>query len=223
VLNIIHFVIVLEQIKTLVGRLARELRDYTIVRREHLRNKVNKSVKTIKNMKQYTAIIAAVAAIGLWSNAKADDIITIPGTVGSYSITVDSSWTFAAGEYTYSYQITPNNGATYDEASIYFNTGLAAIFNETGTAQGGSTLTPTMPTPPYDANYHWSAEQTGVESVSFESPIGPTTGYFGAQDNTTYPETWGVFVPHVPDGGLTLSLLGGSLLALQVCRRKLLS
>ena len=60
--------------------------------------------------------------------------------------------------------------------------------------------------------------------MSFESPLAPTTGSVGAQDTTTFPETYGVFVPTVvPDGGLTVALLGGALFGLQMFRRKMVS
>jgi hypothetical protein len=170
---------------------------------------VKLSRKKDKNMKKYSAIIAAVAAIALCSNAKAN-VITIPGTTGG-SLQITSTYTLSAGEYTYTYVVAPGTGSQYDEVSVFFPTALAAIINETGTAQAGTTLTPTLPTPPYDVNYHWSAEQSGSETVSFQSPYAPVVGSIGAQDTTTYPETSGVWVPNVPsvpDGGLTLAMIG---------------
>jgi hypothetical protein len=73
-------------------------------------------------------------------------------------------------------------------------------------------------------DWSWSGtQQTGTDTVSFESPIPPVLGSAGALDGTAYAETYGVWTPNVPDGGLTVALLGGALFGLQMFRRKMVS
>ena len=177
-------------------------------------------------MKKYTAIIAAVAAMALCLTAKANTV-TLPGTgVGSaYSLQVVSTTSVpVSGQYTYTYVVSPlATGSQYDEVSIYFPTALAGVNTETETANGGGTASATSPIPSYDVNFRWSLEQGVANTVTFQSPLRPVLGSAGALDNTAYAETFGVWVPNVPDGGLTVALLGGALVGLQMLRRKLVS
>ena len=177
-------------------------------------------------MKRHSVIIAAIAALALCSTAKANTI-TLPGTgTGSgYSLQVVSTTSGpVSGQYTYTYVVSPlAAGSQYDEVSIYFPTALAGVNTLTATANGGGTAGATSPIPSYDVNFRWSLEQGVANTVTFQSPLRPVLGSVGALDSTAYAETYGVWVPNVPDGGLTVALLGGALVGLQLFRRKLVS
>jgi hypothetical protein len=191
---------------------------------------IENSVKSNNIMKKYTAILAAVAAIGLCSTANAivypNDTVTLPGTgLGSaYSLQVVSSVSFAAGEYTYTYAVSPlAAGSQYEAFDVYFPTAGMGVFNNIWVSGGAGYVGSSISASHVD--WSWAGTlQSGTDTVSFESPIGPTTGSAGGLDGTAYAETFGVYVPGgVPDGGLTIALLGGALFGLQMFRRKMVS
>jgi hypothetical protein len=60
------------------------------------------------------------------------------------------------------------------------------------------------------------------DTFIFTSPLPPVVGTAAGLDDGAYVETSGsVLVPNIPDGGLTISLLGGTLLGLGALRRKI--
>jgi hypothetical protein len=67
--------------------------------------------------------------------------------------------------------------------------------------------------------------QSGSETFGFFSPLAPISGTALAQDGGSYfltPEySADTLVPGVPDGGLTVALLGGAMTAMSLIRRKM--
>ena len=189
-------------------------------------------------MKRYSAILAAVAALALCSTAKAitvgseTDVLTEP--IGSADLSVLSTVTLNAGVYTYSYQVTPGGvaGAEYTGFTVYFNTSLATPGSPSpATANSPANPTISVNITPNDINWNFggaAAQQTGVDTFSFTSTLPPTQGNAGGADTSSYggnpgDQTASVYVPNVPDGGLTVALLGGALFGLQMFRRKMVS
>jgi len=186
-------------------------------------------------MKNYTAILAAVAALALCSTAKAitypiSETDTLMGS-GGYNVTVVSTVNLSGSLYTYSYQATASGtaGGDYTGFTVYFNTTLASLASITpGNTSGPPSITVNTSTIDINWNYGGTgAAQTGPDTYSFTSTFPPGQGFGGAADTTSYGGNFGanqsgrVYVPNVPDGGLTVALLGGALVGLQMLRRKL--
>jgi hypothetical protein len=169
-----------------------------------------------------TATSAVLLATGfLCQTAKANltGDVTLYNNAGG-TFTVDSSATFDSVNnyyyYSYVYSGAPNNLASL---SVYFTTLTAGVV-----APGGGTAFNIYPG---DVNWTINDGLTS-DTLSFWSPLAPTLGNTEALDggswgNGTGGEQYGVVVPNtnVPDNGLTMSLLGGTLLGLGALRRKL--
>jgi hypothetical protein len=116
-------------------------------------------------------------------------------TFGSGSESITPLWTFSSGGETFSFNLSTITG--------YSVTGGDTVADLTGTGTltgtGGTTYTPTA----------------GTFSLSIDDVTGGASGQasfgFASSDSA------------VPDGGLTVALLGGSLIALQAFRRKIQS
>ena len=98
--------------------------------------------------------------------------------------------------------------------SVYFNTGGTA-----NTASSSGAINST------DVNWTFNPNLTS-KLVDFLSPDAPGLGYISAQDGGLWGgvpngDAWGVVVPGVPDGGMTMSMLGGALVGLGAIRRKI--
>jgi hypothetical protein len=187
-----------------------------------------KSGKRInKNMNKISKTILAVAAVGALSlTAKANLIDTITGsgsatpgsllTITSYTPTPigggydEYEYSFVVTKGTYTGLLTPVVGSF----SVNFMTGPFDVINVTGGQSSQIQM--------FDVNWQFNPETTtATVSVSFDALGHPVEGTAQAQDSTSYAATGYVWVPGVPDGGLTVALLGGSLVALQAFRRKL--
>ncbi len=162
-------------------------------------------------MKKYSAMLAAVAAVALCFSAQAITYspltVTITGVGGTSPgaiLDITSTVATITGGYDYSYAVTVPSipaGVTLGSVSVYFDTGLATVSTITGGT--GFDLNP--------GNVEWlfSPETpAGTYTLSFDSPDAPGYGQVGGYDTTSWPNTGGVYVPNVPDGGLTLAMVG---------------
>ena len=151
---------------------------------------------------------------------------TLQGTGPGDTILVTSTVSTTTGGYTYDYSLSvPAGGSTetgVDAYTVYSWSSLAGLgiadLNATSPFSGGVNTT----------HVSWSdglVDEPLTLDFNFFSPDAPTQGYSAALDDATYNATAGaVYVPTlpaVPDGGLTMTLLGGSLLGLGALRRKL--
>ena len=147
---------------------------------------------------------------------------------GGTSFVVDSTaLSLGGGNWSYTYDFTaPTTANPIDAFDVYFNTasaGTLSAFNGAHNVQAG------------DIQYLFPGGTTAgtAYTVSFDSTVAPIVGYSAAFDGGEWGtsggpggESYGVEVPNapppnVPDGGLTITLLGGSLMVLQALRRKL--
>ncbi len=181
-------------------------------------------------MKRKSTIVAASAGVllleGLCQTANANllpapqtynaTMTAISGAAIGDTFKLDSEYTVSGGVYTYYYEFTGADPAFngINELSVNFSV-LATAPNS---VTGGTSST--MATDDVSWNFSPAATSSGTWALSFQSPDGPTLGSASAEDGGTWTGS-GVVVPGVPDGGLTLSLLGGSLMGLQALRRKL--
>jgi len=174
-------------------------------------------------MKKYLGIIAAIAAIGLCLNAQANNITVNLSYGGGGTLQVVSlTPTQSGSQWTYTYQLTASGAALFDAFDVNF--AFSSVSQVIGTPSGGNTAPVITPGSPGDVRWNWSSEQSsasGMEAVSFVSTIPPGYGSVIALDGGGYPVVNGVNAPNVPDGGLTVALLGGALVGLQMLRRKL--
>ena len=152
--------------------------------------------------------------------------LTLDSTVGS-SPTVDWEITSEAlyltsgiykGDYEYIYEL-PSTSPGIDSFSVYGVT-PTGIVDVTGTGGFGGRS--------HATHVSWTTisgdDVSGAETLTFISPNAPTWGYASALDDNRRSylnngKDLGVVVPDapVPEGGLTVSLLGGVLLGLGVC------
>ena len=183
-------------------------------------------------MKKYTAVLAALAAImltlGLSQSALANNLsgsTTLYGTPGHF--TVSSTATLQTGgtynnDYKYDYQFNavPGGQGLISLTVYFYNLGNVDLTTGYGGGSTGGYL---------NGGVNWTFNNPGILSgeVWFYSPISPGFGGITAQDGGTWNSgsgnapAYGIVVPGVPDGGLTVALLGGALVGLQVLRRKL--
>ena len=162
------------------------------------------------------------------------DVATLKNSHTGKTITVDSSAVFGGGVWTYTYDLTGTHplsidGFTIDAAGDLGGAGIVIPAGPAGTGpsgpgifqgtQNGSEVT-------WDSTLlsNGKAGDLYVPLVfTFTSTQPPANGYGSALDGGAYDDTGNnnVVVPQVPDGGLTVSLLGGALLGLGALRRKL--
>jgi hypothetical protein len=189
-----------------------------------------------KTMKMKTAISMLAAGVCALSVHQAQatlidqDTVTLTASVGGahFSLTTTVTQATPTSEYLYDYSF--NSGSILIGAfsvngvgqNGFYVTGVNTILS----ANAGFTYNSTYLT---DGFVTWSGPTTtGSEDFSFLSPYAPIVGNAFAQDGHQYltaPAGSGnSYVPNppsVPDGGLTIALMGGSLLALAGLRRKL--
>jgi len=203
-------------------------------------------MKNMKNMKRQIGTVGALTSSALLlagvlsQTAQANTISPGPivlGTPGSsvmatpYGPVTDyltANWevTLSAGVYTYLYDVS-NPITDTDTVDSYIVT-VPSVDVIGGSAAGGTSATvgPTGVT--------WTFPPVGLGGtsalLSFKSLLPPVYGAANAADSAP-PSPWstlalgGTPVPvpgtlTVPDGGLTVALLGGSLIALQALNRK---
>jgi len=164
----------------------------------------------------------------------ATDVATLSASVGSGSFVLTTTVT----------QATPTSEYLYNYA---FNTGsiIVGAFTVNGVGQNGfdvtgvNTILSLNPGFSHNSTFltdgfiAWNGALTrGPEDFSFLSPYAPIAGNAFAQDGKQYltapAGSANSLVPNppapspsVPDGGLTIALMGGSLVALAGLRRKL--
>jgi hypothetical protein len=218
------------------------------VQREQLTNKVNNSVKTVKNMKKYTAITAAIAASALSFAAQATTVLT--GSIGFAGSANIGAQTWGPG-LTYVTVTSASINQTGNTASFSPLSGDTAIFNNpvslvvanySSLDNGWGKLMFTVIDGSGDT---WQFFDVATTASAFSSqlnqfgasgtgdviewspsaqPLGTSAvGYWNvdvSNEGASYTFGGTQYSP-VPDGGLTVALLGGSLIALQAFRRKL--
>jgi len=141
------------------------------------------------------------------------------------SFTIQSEVTaLGGGEYLYQYFSpspgTYNNVTGIDDFTVYFASAVtSSIFAENSPSPFSWGIS--------SGHVTWTAtgDTTASETFSFESPLPPTWGYANALDDGNWSDQnngldLGVLVPGVPDGGLTVALLGGALTAMVLVRSK---
>jgi hypothetical protein len=187
-----------------------------------------------QNMKTLlkTVLIACGAALTA-SVAQAvpnlSDVLTSPSGTPS-TFTVVSSVSAGSGIYTGDYQYTYTISASAPLANnftvedVYAAPISGSILVDGVTTTGGFTggYNPVVD------NVNWSQSGSGVASLdslsfTFDSPLPPTIGSAVADDGSSWNDngSTGVYVPNTPDGGMTMTLLGGAFLGLSALRRKL--
>jgi hypothetical protein len=159
-----------------------------------------------------------------------------PAALNSFDITSEALHLSAGtykGDYEYIYNLpamtatTPPVAISIDVFSVYLNgTQLIEAISGNNSWTGMENLTDVSWT-------HKTGDVSGDETLTFVSPDAPTWGTASAQDSYQWTDAGngldnGVVVPNftdpgspVPDGGLTVALLGGSFLVLGLIRRKL--
>ncbi|HUD46431.1 MAG TPA: hypothetical protein VMR33_06355 [Candidatus Baltobacteraceae bacterium] len=186
-------------------------------------------MKTQSTMLAATA--GAILVAGLCQTAQANLIGDTTLHNGGNTIVVDSSAVLQTsgpetGDYLYTYSFNDAIAAGLASYTVYFPTATAGVF---GVA--GATTDPITFDSINNGDVNWEFNNAGpytggAESVWFYSPLAPALGDTSGQDgglwgNGTGAVQFGVVVPNVPDGGMTMTLLGGSLMVLQALRRKL--
>lgn len=170
-------------------------------------------------MKKFLKTIGVLAGVSLVASvAQANTEVLENGGTG---LTVDVTST-VSGSYLYSYTVNPGTytGGINDFTVNVPSASLAGITGENaptgfnvGVVQNNDEV-------------NWigltSTDVSTPITFSFTSPLPPMLSFSGAQDDGSYsPISGSVWAPDVADGGMTMSLLGGTLLGLGALRRKL--
>jgi hypothetical protein len=138
------------------------------------------------------------------------------------SLSIKSSVTADGSDYLYTYVVTSTDaGEPTLDAFTVKKGNWAGIFAITAT--GGFTGAVSDGVLSYDTPTI-IGNVTGTETYSFESPYLPVQGTTYEQDSFSFGPS-AAYVPGtslpVPDGGLTVALLGGAMTAMTLIRRKL--
>jgi len=186
----------------------------------------------MKTLLKTIGIAAGVVAAASAAHANLNE--TLYNSV-SGELNVNSSATLSAGLWTYSYTITDVTPNTDGISGYTVNVPDAPALDIAVTpGPTGTSLSTGLPLaffgqvlPNSGGEVTWSTGgpddslSTGL-TFSFTSPFAPVQGTSGALDSGGYTADGGsVYIPSIPDGGMTMSLLGGSLLGLGALRRKL--
>ena len=176
-------------------------------------------------------LASSVAQANVYTEINSDtlvDTLTGNNTLGMPHTFTVTSTVFSDGvagdpaEYEYKYTVSAT-APSVDQFSVEgiihsFELGIQNPAGFTGVLTGTEVNWNTPTTVP--------ATETSLDNLVFTltSPYGPESGNAGAQDSATWSDigSVGVNVPgNLPDGGLTMTLLGGTLLGLGALRRKL--
>jgi hypothetical protein len=144
-----------------------------------------------------------------------------PANFGITSEAVDTHTT-SGGLEVYEYEYTLPN-LTSDPLSVFdvrFDSLIAGLVGVNGTANDGGFIAGTK------FSMDWITPGPGIVTLDFLSTATPIIGQADAQDSGQWQDQ-DVVVPNAPippppstpDGGLTITLLGGSLMGLQALRR----
>jgi hypothetical protein len=179
-----------------------------------------------KSIRAATAALLLVAGLSAKATLTpgADYTATLINPSTSTSFTLNSEYFLPTGsgtfgsDYTYGYWFSGvDDPLGLSALTVYFDSALVGVIGQ------GASVSGTTPVIPNGANWQFNP-YTDTANLWFYSPVGPTIGSAAALDNGTWGPASGVVVPNVPsvpDGGLTLTLLGGTLLGLGALRRKL--
>jgi len=190
-------------------------------------------------MKNKLAIIAGIAAamgvmtvqanpINPFTAANLGNVEFGQSTLDSSSVPADTITIFygvnlSGGIYQYSYEVYDSNGGdVVDSFAVGFNTTVAGAViggNYQILAANGLTW-----------NLFGPVQIGGVSGIlDFTSLLAPALGNANAQ-NQNPPSPWAstpggqqVPIPHIPDGGATVMLLGAALSAMGLLRKKLIA
>lgn len=186
----------------------------------------------MKRTKSITTVVALLAGLSCVTARAgltpvtdyAATITAIAGVDTGDTFTLNSNFTPTTGGYIYQYWFS-GSPAALNSISVYFTTsvGLPSSINSAGLTPSTDTFTTGIAAD--DVNWNFSPGATGAADLSFFSAAAPELGTAGAIDGGTWFGS-GVVVPttpynSVPDGGMTISLMGGALLGLGGLRRKL--
>jgi hypothetical protein len=205
--------------------------------------------KVMKNMKiKNLAILAGAVLASTVAVQQAEAGIILEGTgiiatttapaTDNISVQYTVSTAVVAGftQYIYDYIIVnPLSDTDYiDTFAVSFNTQAGNVLNNTesyipSSATGGVISLGYPSVQPGGITWSLGVLEPGNDSgdLEFKSYIPPTLGPANGADSAP-PSPWSslapggkpVAVPQIPDGGLTVACLGGSLIALQAFRRK---
>jgi hypothetical protein len=192
-----------------------------------LENKQNNIMNT-----KSTLLTAAAGVLLLAGRCQTVQALSYTGDAtlvnGGTSFVVDSTaLSLGGGNWSYTYDFTaPTTANEPDAFDVYFNTALA------GTLSAFAGAPHNVEAGDVQFLYAGGITSGTAYSVSFDSTVAPVVGYAAAFDGGEWGgagpggTSFGVEVPNalppaVPDGGLTITLLGGSLMGLQALRRKL--
>jgi hypothetical protein len=189
----------------------------------------------MKNMTKLTMLVGAVIASAVCvQQAQATLVESGSSALNTFvgadapqdNLSVNWSVTLSGSTYTYSYTVVnPSSDSDYvDSYNVTFNTVAPGAY--IASSATGGIIAPAVAS----SSITWDITQLlpGTSTtVTYESLLPPTLGNDNASDAVP-PSPWAstapggqlVPIPTIPDGGLTVALLGGSLVALQAVRRK---
>jgi hypothetical protein len=170
--------------------------------------------------------VVAVGAFGCLLSCQQALGIPVPSTGTSIlvnvipggNLTVDWSVTsVGVGDYLYSYTVPPPAGGL-SAYTVLFDDKPGIVFDVLGGTANNQVLG-------VGVNWTFNPVSTNSQTVSFESMLPPVLGNDQAQDGSVYTSVLlggtPAPVPGVPDGGLTVTLLGFALVGVEGLRRKL--
>jgi len=182
---------------------------------------------TLAQAADYSTTLYNQSTAGLTATLNSEYLGAGPGVNGT---------TVPAGDYQYVYWWSGVNESGTPPGlaslSVYYSAGVSTVAGSIGGTTFGWTTTGGVLTGDTlgitSANWTFSPLTDGA-AVYFDSPDQPTLGYGSGQDGGLWGanpsgNAYGVVVPalpNVPDGGYSLSLLGGAFLGMGVLRRKL--
>jgi hypothetical protein len=175
----------------------------------------------MKNKLMMTAVVAVLA--GVCASVQANPIGTqdINNFANSSTLQVASSVTGTLGDYTYTYVVSWLSGANTGINGFTVDIPNTASVDITALSQPAGFTGVVLAN---EVNWTATSDNALPLTFDFNSPDAWTLGNSGALDSGGYSPFAGsgsVYIPTAPDGGLTVALLGGTLVGLGALRRKL--
>jgi hypothetical protein len=195
----------------------------------------NQQKNIMKKKSTWILLLAGAMAVTANANPTVGTLypsieVGVPGsgfgssTPPNFNITSEAvdTGTTSGGLEVYEYEYTLPN-LTADPLSVFdvrFDTLIAGLVGVNGSANAGGFVAPSK------LAIDWITPGPGIVTLDFLSTALPIFGQADAQDTGQWQDSGNVVVPNapipnVPDGGLTMALLGGSLMGLQALRRLL--
>jgi hypothetical protein len=192
-----------------------------------IKNQVKTKSYKEKNMKMKTVIsmltvgVCAIAVQQAQANLIATETVNTTAIGGGPQISIQSTVTTEGSLYEYTYVVTSAAVSEPDLDSFTVKGGnTASITDITGTGifsgvVNGNHVSWTTP---------GGADVIGTETFTFDSPYLPVQGTSFEQDTFNFGPS-AALVPgaRIPDGGLTVALLGGAMTAMTLIRRRVAS